>query len=155
MAFDRSIIQQPLQRVWSNPNIEWMRFPVLPQQLILTDRADGTLWLLSHNTTVQPQDTDGFGRISINSTFSIGYGDYEIFGPYDGPVIPGPSNDIVLLVRDGHLGYELRSSGFANAADRNLRVLTRKGTLDETREINVPSSWSDPPDMLGWSPVEI
>lgn len=153
MAFDRSIIQQPLQRVWSNPDIEWMRIPSLPQQIILTDRDDGTLWLLSHSFVDDPGD--GFGRISINDEFSTGFGDYEVFGPYEGPVIPGPENDIVLLVRGGYLGYELRYSGRANAADRNLRVLTRRGTYHEANEINTPSTWKDTPDVLGWSPVEI
>lgn len=154
MAFDRGIFLSPPSRLWSNPEIEWMRLPLLPQQIIMTDRGDGSLWLLSHNTTDSPP-SDGFGRISINSTFSTGFGDYEIFGPYDGPLVAGPRDDFLLLIRDGRLGYEVRPDGFALAQDHNLRVLTRKGTVRESREINVPSTWTAETDVLGWSPVEI
>lgn len=152
MAFDRSILRQPPWHVYQNPNIEWMRIPPLPQQIIMTDRADGTLWLLSHNLTDDPP-TDGDGRISINSTFSTGFGDYEIFGPTEGPVLPSIYGDVVLLVRGGRLGYEVRDVG--HASDSNLRILTRKSTVRQSREINIPSGWNGPPDLLGWSPVEI
>lgn len=130
-----------------------IRIPPLPAQMILTDRADGTLWLLSHNTI--ENSPDGLGHISINSVYNL-RNDIDTFLPFEGPVLLAgdpPDTTIRLLIRDGLLGYETTPYIQQRGDIRQARILTRKGVAAESREINVPNSWRIPGDVLGWTPV--
>lgn len=151
MAFDRSISGTAQYRLYQNPSIDWLRFPPLPQMIVMTDRADGKRWLLSHNTS--HSTPDGHGHVSINDTF-IDNGDIVEFGPYEGPVVNDAVNEIKLLIRGGRLGYEVEPATSGIRDRRQMRVLSRKGLTTDFREIIVPAGWLSSPDVLGWTFVE-
>jgi hypothetical protein len=121
--------------------------------VILTDRADETLWLLSFNTA-EPS-VDGLGYISIVAPVPErpDRGNFRVFGPYDGPLLvaePSPTRFRVLrlLVRSGYLGYEE-----TDLTTRQGRVMARRKMEALVREIVVPASWRAEPDMLAWRDV--
>lgn len=83
-----------------------VRIPPLPAIVGLTDREDGTIWYLTH-------DTD-FTRIALNSDLSEvniapsdRYQDFIIYGAYEGPYL---DKNIQLMVRDGRIGYDYRAT---------------------------------------------
>lgn len=129
-----------------------IRIPPLPEQIVMTDRADGTLWLLSHNNTILSDDR--YGYISINSAFDT-RNDVVIYPAYEGPLVLAgdpPETTIRLLIRGALLGYEtepfIRGIGLRSQAG----FYTRKGVSSETRKIIIPTTWKTFPDMLGWTP---
>lgn len=76
-----------------------IQIPPYPQIVILTDRADGSLWMVGFNTTSSPE------RLSINTAFgtiqkSEGARVYKAF---EEPYITG---DYRLIVRNAHIGLE-------------------------------------------------
>lgn len=118
-----------------------------PQMILMTDRGDGTIWLLSSNT--EHYSIDGLGHISITNTIPNKM-DFILYGPYDGPIITGPPDDIKLLVRDGTLGYEFEPHPIWLGRRENAPVLTRHLLDRSYREIVTPDTWQNPGDMLGW-----
>lgn len=133
----------PFERRWNPLGAHnRVRIPPLPQQIIMTDRDDGTLWLLTYSGD----------HIAINSVFNA-RNDTTTYGPYDGPILSdGEHNDVRLLVRGGYLGYE------ADPAPPNrfqARVMARLGVSRTFFEIIVPSTWVGSPDVLGYEEVEI
>src|SRR5262245_52254782 len=82
-----------------------IQIPPLPQNIILTDRADGTQWLLSHSDRTEPS-SDGEGHIAIISNFHLTDSDYVIYGAYDEPVLKEDPR-VRLIVRGGRLGYDI------------------------------------------------
>ena len=117
----------------------WRSFPSLT---ILTDRADGKLWLLTHDVTGE--------YVAINDQVSFIYIvagpqlTYVIYPAAEGPVIPdAPTNPIGqkakqkrLLVRGGFLGYE----DIENEVETG-RAMTRREMSRVLRRIVVPDSW--------------
>lgn len=83
------------------PDFGPTRLPVIPMVLILTDRDDGSLWLVSWNSTdFSPPDING--RISINSvSFDLYYGSRMPLAQ-DGVYM----NGYILFVRSGRLGFD-------------------------------------------------
>lgn len=135
-----------------------VRVPPLPQYMVMTDRADGTLWLLSYNLTDLNPPADGFGRISITDVLPS-TPDKLIFGPYEGPYVQEVTNEqgnpiIRLLIRDGHIGYEMPNFGPGVQSLDTARVLTRRGVANILREIVVPLAWRSAGDTLGWKVVD-
>lgn len=114
-----------------------VRSPPVPPYIILTDRADGTLWLLSHDVTGEHVAiSDGVNLLDLS--------DYVVYPANSGPVVPDtPSNPIAqksehkrLLVRGGYLGYE----NVPDATEQG-RVMTRRGLSLILRRIFVPDTW--------------
>lgn len=128
-----------------------IRIPPLPQRIYMTDRGDGTLWELTHNLT--DYSSDGLGYISISDVISPRNKDYTLYGPEEGPILPGDPQDLVLLIRDGYLGYELVLPPVWRGAREQARILTRKGVTRITREIITPLSWEEGGDLLAWRTV--
>lgn len=121
------------------------RQPPLPPLTVLTDRADGTLWVLSHDATAEYVTINDQGLL-INPAVSgeIIFPDYIIYPAYAGPVVPDtPDNPYGqnakqkrLLVRNGYLGYE----DIEDEVEQG-RVMTRRGMSRILRRIIVPISW--------------
>lgn len=117
-----------------------IRIPALPGNHVLTDRADGTLWMLQHDVTG--------GWISITDTWPSRYFEYRVYEPYNGPVFQGHPT-IQLLVRDGYLGYEVTPLDSMIQDMDNTRLLTRRGNSQTLRELVVPDDWVDG-EVLAW-----
>ena len=133
----------------------------LPQFTVLTDRDDGTLWVLSHDATGVYVTINSLGLL-VNPAVSatVKHSSYNVYG-VEGVVIPDePSNPIGqkaaqkrLFVRGGRLGYENTSDEVEQG-----RVMTRRGMSGILRRIIVPNTWrsfssGDPAkndDVLGY-----
>lgn len=117
-----------------------IRIPVLPQYMALTDRADGTVWYLQH--TLTPPASDGYGYISISDQQPAGR-DVVVYAAYEGPIV-GTNPNLRLLIRGGRLGYEVfvEEPNPNNVQGANQPVLTRRGGVEETRQIYKPSWWT-------------
>lgn len=131
------------------------RVPPLPQRIILTDRADGTRWLLTFNLT--PSTSDGYGHISITDTIPRSFDqDYFEYGAYDGPYVPGSGGGARLLVRSGRLGFDDGPIPQGISDDNQGRIFARVGLQRGFREIIIPSTWKAGQDnTLAWSPVTV
>lgn len=127
-----------------------IQIPPLPETIILTDRGDGTLWALTHNTTTGYQPPDGLGYISITDVLPTN--DYVIYAPFEGPRLSSDPS-IVLLVRDGYLGYEQQVLPRFTTDIDNAPVRTRRANAHEVREIIVPTTWKASGDLLAWQDV--
>lgn len=156
----RSIAEGVVQRT-----VDKAFIPPLSTRVVLTDRADGTLWLLSFSTT--PAGPDGLGYISILTPppDRPDQGNYTVYGPSSGPVVswvstpvahsqgvdPRPEVFARLLVRGGYLGFEA-------IPDRiyGRRVVPRKRVERGVREIIRPSTYtpSGPFNVLAWRDME-
>ena len=135
------------------------RIPPLPLNIVLTDRDDATLWLLSHTTS------DGVDYIMLTDTIPTTK-DVFTYGPYDGPYLTHEHNEqevLRLFVRGQRLGFERVDDGIPwLAAQGQPRLWTRNGLSTTHREIIVPSTYvrfsdvqiDDVPvtnsDVLGW-----
>lgn len=141
-----------------NTNQHIVRIPPFPPAFVLTDRADGKLWLLTHNLT--EASPDGEGYISITDVIpAVWYRLLEIqtFPADDGPVV---NTDPVsrLLIRGGDLGFEILDFSVQGTAyDRSERLIqTRKGVTRKTRRIHQPStSWAPLVYTLAWTPEDL
>lgn len=122
-----------------------LRIPPIPQGIVLTDRDDGTLWLLSYSTAEESED--GLGYISINDAIPPARERY-VYDAYDEPKFHGTFR---LLVRGGYLGYELipRDPGTTKP------VFAVKAASRSYREIYVPESWQRLGDVLAWRDFEV
>ena len=132
-------------------NFGKIQIPFLPQGIVLTDRDDGTLWLLTHNLT--EASADDTGHIAITDTIPSNI-NYRTYSADSGPVF-GSNPTIRLILRGGNLGYETYSlSGYTTDIDQPP-VQTRRGNQHWTNEIIIPTSWQRFPNMLGWTPMEL
>lgn len=129
---------------------ERVRIPPIPRGIVLTDRDDGTLWILTHNTV--ESSPDGDGHVSIKDTFALTQ-DHRIYTANEGPVL-GEHGTIRLLVRGGRLGYEMVSWGQGIRSVSQQTVHTRNGFRGDFGKIIVPSTWVRFDDVLGWEHVE-
>lgn len=121
------------------------RQPPLPVFIVLTDRADGTLWVLTHDSTGEYVAINDEGLL-INSAVSptLEFSDFRVFPAFEGPVVPdNPSNPIGqkaaqkrLLVNGGYLGYE-----DIEPETEQGRVMTRRSVSRILRRIFVPDTW--------------
>ncbi len=121
------------------------RVPPLPPFIVLTDRDDGTLWVLSHDSTGEYVAINDEGLL-VNSAVSLTkkFPDYVVYPPFDGPVIADPPTNPYaqanrqkrLLVRGGYLGYEDIEPEVEQG-----RVMTRRRMSRILRRIIVPDSW--------------
>lgn len=129
----------------SLPSPNRPRSPPLPQFIVLTDRADGTLWVLSHDITGEYIAINDLGLLinpAVSST--IRRTDFLVYGAFDGPIVPDrPTNPVGqnakqkrLLVRGGYLGYEDTEPKVEQG-----RVMTRRSVSRILREIIVPTTW--------------
>lgn len=81
-------------------NLGSIKIPPQSQAIILTDRGDGTLWLVSFNASASE-------RLSISSEYSTiqrleGIRFYEA---NDGPKMD-EDGEFTLIIRDGHIGFQ-------------------------------------------------
>ncbi len=121
-------------RVWGYYDLGPVQIPPFPVRIILTDRDDGTLWVLTHDA-----DREHVVLSDVFPTDTL----YTIYGPYDGPIV-GTNPRIQLLVRDGRLGYEQDDNPpWLNDRDQ-ARVLSRRAANTTYTEIVVPSGWLYP-----------
>lgn len=153
MSFWRGQGQRP-RSLAGNREVDFSFVPPRSPRIIMTDRGDGTLWMLAFN--LGSPSPDGLGYVSIISPppERPDRGNYRIVGPYDGPFLraepsPGQIKTLRLLVRDGYLGYEE-----TDLTTQQGRVTARKGLDAQAREIVVPASWRFEGDLLAWQDVE-
>lgn len=126
-----------------------MRIPPLPKFIILTDKDDGTEWLLTHSD----DDVDGVDlHISINDAGLSGVSTLESPNVIRYPANEGPlvGHGLRLFVRDGRLGLETTDTvGYAP-------VFTRVGVERESHELRVV--WGEGDDLglafVEESPIE-
>lgn len=89
-----------------------IQIPPMAQAIVLTDRADGTLWLVSFNTSA-PE------HLSISSDYStIQHREgVRLYAADDGPKMD-EDGEFTLMVRGGRLGFDYnRFAGQAVARD--------------------------------------
>lgn len=127
-----------------------VQVPPRPRYIIMTDRADGTKWLLTHNLVDGP---DADGRIALSNTLPT-TPDKVVYGAYEGPYVQESTHEqgspvLRLLVREGHLGYEEIGSVETRSID-NAPAITRQLTGSVLREVIVPTAWRRDVGALGW-----
>lgn len=81
-------------------NLGPIKIPPQPQAIILTDRANGSLWMVSFNTT-SPE------RLSISSIYSTiqTIEGIRLYANDDGPKMD-EDGEYTLIIRNGHLGFD-------------------------------------------------
>lgn len=84
------------RRVKAYTDLGSLFLPPLPMATVLTDRADGTLWRLSH---------DNGTHIGLDDAAEGLTGEVIIYPALHGPTLTLRPT-VRLLVRNGHLGYE-------------------------------------------------
>lgn len=121
------------------------RVPPYPYIVAMVDRADGTVWYLTHLRaenrfvlTDVPPPKKGLQAQIVR------------FGSRDGPYIPLPGGvSARLLVRGGRLGYEVVSSVHSNPAPA-----TRDKWARYSLRLRVPSVWPAYHRTLGYDVLE-
>lgn len=108
-----------------------IQIPPLPFPLILTDRADGTLWLVSY--TLTPPYSDGYGFITINSTLPT-RPNRRIYAANEEPWLPAPY-PTRLIVRNGYLGVEITDFPQAHTDQDQAPLYATVGLQRAVREI--------------------
>ncbi len=107
--------------------------PPLPRFTIFTDRDDGKLWALTHDST--------FGFVGIDDVVPTTATYLKTFGPFEGPVLPTEPR-VRLFVRGGALGYEVIAES-PHVSDLEYgRVLTRRAQEGNVFEIIEGSTFS-------------
>jgi hypothetical protein len=143
----------------NTPNsVEWARIPPLPPRVLMTDRDDGTLWLLSF--TITPPAADGFGYVTIRSDADLPSTKEvsgKVYAAYEGPYLPGTPLTR-LLIRGGYLGYELveRPPWLRDQDNPPIYARDARSIGRSSRLIVQPTGFPDNDDaVLGWSPETI
>ena len=113
---------------------------------VLEDRADGTLWQLTH------RQSDARFAIRDDAVPAFFRGQVRQYSAFDGPVM-GFNPRVRLLIRDGRLGYEMVVLGQGITDRDNARILTRRGNEQYSLEVT-DGDWLQEGDTLGWSTVE-
>lgn len=128
-----------------------IRIAPLPQGIVLTDRDDGTLWLLSH--TQDPVGPDGEGYITINDYIHPAI-IHTVYDAYEGPIVDTIPirRTLRLLVRGGYLGYEVIDFGRATTDIDHAPIQTRRIVNRRTANIYVPTSFNTNGNVLAWEP---
>ena len=151
----------------SRNELELIATPPKTPRVILTDRGNVSLWLLTWSTS--ETSADGLGYISILQPVPElpDRGNTHVYGPFDGPYIqwidtpsvhsqgadPRFANPPVsrLFVRDGYLGFET-----VDIKTRSGRTIARQRVQRTNREIIRPSTYADsgPFNVLAWRDME-
>lgn len=100
--------------------------PVLPQFCILTDRADGTLWFISHAS-------NGL-HLSINDA-TVFNKPSRTFAAFDEPYVPQDPR-MRIFVRGGRIGYEIRELP-QGVGDRDQMRIVSNRPDDEVVKLEV------------------
>lgn len=111
------------------------RKPPLPNFIVLTDRDDGTEWVLCRISGRITLDTGGLIKSPITN-----YTDFTKYGAFEGPAIQTVNfpYTINLLARGGRLGYEILP--LVHEETSSPKVMARR-KLDRTlAEIRVPAA---------------
>lgn len=144
-------------RMWQGfADLGPIQIPPTPTYLVLTDRADGTLWWLSYNNTTDVRP-DGFGDVSIISGTTPNAKQTVTYAAYAEPYLTQDLGRFArILVRGGYLGIEESTTPHITDAS-NLGVFARKaGLLIPMRRLIL--SVITPPDAIagwyGWVPVD-
>lgn len=97
------------------------KLPIRPQAVILTDRDDGTKWLISFNTSA-PE------RLSINTEYATLYNkeDIRTYSANDGPRMD-EDGEYRLMVRGGRLGFDYTPFSQAISASSDNPSYARLG----------------------------
>lgn len=103
-----------------------IQIPTLPTYIVLTDRADGKLWLLEYSTTTL--NADGAGYVGITTVLPTNR-PYITFAANEEPYFPGTPLTR-LIVRGGYLGAETANPD--NAADHDNLILAARNGLNLT-----------------------
>lgn len=121
------------RRVRGYTDFGGIALPVLPQYCIFTDRADGTLWYLSHSS-------DGT-RIALNDA-TIGLVPKRVFAANDEPYI-GNNPRMRIFVRGGRIGYEINELDQGEQDKDVMRLISRRANEDVQREMISPTVFSE------------
>lgn len=108
-----------------------IRVPILPSGIILTDREDGTLWLLSHTLTSPGPDGNGYITIRTPMANIPGAVVYEAGSE---PYLDNNAN-YRIIVRGGYLGVEYIPLPSHIADQDNAPIYTRSGVSATIRKI--------------------
>lgn len=144
------------------PDSNRPRIPPLPQFIVMTDRADGTEWVLTHDVTGEYIAINDHGLDIVGDKLGQ-WTDVVRYGPYEGPYVKDPvaKPDVAiqpqfrLLIRGGYLGFEQVDEPPSKREIQNARILTRRGVSRTIREILVPQVFKHfgmtRNDILGWT----
>lgn len=117
--------------------------PVFTQFMVLTDREDGKLWLLSHTVTEENRD-----YFTITDEWNPRKQPLVVYGPYEGPFLPGYPR-FRFFIRDGRIGYEETET-----ENQSQRILSRKLMQRHTLEVLVPSTFKRFGDELAFERID-
>jgi len=151
---------------WINGRPRWwygwsdlgpIQIPVLPPYIVLTDRADGTLWLLTWNATNQPP-VDGLGYVSIRNDGLPTGPRVQTYGPFDGPTVGSVKGNVAvrLFVRGGFLGYDYQTGNEVDVGEAAGQIMAQKVNNHlEYRQVIVHKTFTSPTDttpgsLLAW-----
>lgn len=164
MAFSKANI--PLSRV-ERGDLDFIAVPPKSPRVVLTDRGNASLWLLTFSTA--DASADGLGYISILQPVpeTPDKGNLHVYGPFDGPYIGWIDTPTVhsqgadprfgapprtrIFVRDGYLGFET-----VDLTTRSGRTIARQRVQRVNREIIRPSTYADSGafNVLAWRDME-
>lgn len=164
MAFSKENVQRARTE---RGDLEFIAVPPKSPRVVLTDRGNASLWLLTFS--VAEASADGLGYISIMQPVPElpDKGNLHVYGPYDGPYIRWVDTPTVhsqgadprfgsppvgrLFVRDGYLGFEV-----VDTTTRSGRTIARQRVQRINREIIRPSTYDDsgPFNVLAWRDME-
>lgn len=145
MRYPRSILGRP-------------QIPPLPGYVVLTDRADGTLWLLTWSNAQANITPDNEGHISISDVIpTTRRAATRVYTAGEEPFLAEIPHR--LIVRNGRLGFEY-SALPAPDTDRDQALITaRKGDArNKVREFKIATGWRDGDaliDAVAWVPRNI
>lgn len=123
-------------------NMGPQQIPPLPMIVVLTDRADGKLWQLTHRVSDERfLLSDAPVPVSLR-------GQVRQYGAFDGPVL-GDGPGIRLLVRAGRIGYEMVQSQQGVTDMDNAPVMTRRGTQNFSLLLTL-AGWLRDGDRIGY-----
>jgi hypothetical protein len=128
-----------------------IQIPVVPQFIMMTDRADGvTLWWLTFDTTVSYPD--GLGTIAVTTTSPPFGFPYQTFGPYDGPYLNGDAGFAKLFVRGGTLGVDEEPTPVGLEDIEGLQVYARQAGLNIPMRQIILGGSDSLGNLYGWVP---
>ncbi len=126
-----------------------IRIPPLPYGTVLTDRADGTLWLLTHTQSLPGPDGEGYFSITDVIPRSV---NTRVYAAYDEPPVESQPN-MRVIIRNGSLGVEVPVDRGQGVTDMDVAPLqTRKGYERRTAYLYAPEDWNLLGYVLAWSP---
>lgn len=142
------------KRIGGYTDLGSIQIPPTPQPLILTDRADGTQWLLSFNTS--PETDDTYGYISVNSDTAITRRESaKIFTIDEGPKF-GAEGEFTLFIRSGRIGIDYTPFDVGIEDRDDAPIYARKrGNNRITRQLYMVNFEQLTNVHLAWTPDEV